>query len=310
MAADRQSRPRQRPARAEFARWLACGLVVSTLLVPTSGAPGVFPRIVISRASYTLRLEQSPGRVRVFPVGLGRSPREEREGPTGTLFTGTDPEDREFYDPARREPAYLGGLPFLRLDGVTRRQAGRIVRPYGIHGPVTPTLIWGPVSAGCVRMRPSELRELFRLARRRPRIPVVFTDAPDAEAERRLAAAGNSTDCPESGIGVRRMGRLGPGAAHHDRSCGGVDHWYAITLQSGDLVSAELDHDGSLRLELYGLRAISTLANGTRRVLHRVPRLARYRGERYLRVVAPASPGSHPRGAVPYSLRVAVLGAP
>jgi hypothetical protein len=272
--------------------------------------------VIISLGGATLRLEPGArGRRRVFPVAVGRLTPTGQAGPLGTFRTGPDPRDREYYLPSRRLPAFHRGLPFLRLDlqragDATGGRPARPSRPYGIHGPVTPTLIWGQVSRGCVRMRPRDLRLLYRTAVRHPAMRVTFVrgqDRVDGRAVRPDPVGPQQARCPEASTGVRRLGRLAVGRAVHDRVCGGVDHWYALSMAGGTALSAGLSHGGALSLELYGIKAISAIAAGRHGLQHRIPQARHNRGDRYLRVVAP---GPRRGGArfFPYTLTVSISG--
>ncbi len=220
-------------------RWpaLACALLGAA--GPGHARPG--PRALVSLADATLRLDAGPGAPpRAFPVTVGVQLDGQETSPVGTVRTGPDPRDPTYYVAARFDPLYHVGLPFLRLDrsaeasGGAGRGAGARVQPYSIHGPVTPTLIWGRASRGCVRMRPVDLRLLYAFALRHPAMPITFTRGPDPEARRLLrraagpAAAGagprGAPACDEAGLGVRPLRRQPGGRPVHARNCGGVDH--------------------------------------------------------------------------------------
>jgi hypothetical protein len=273
-------------------------VALTALLVPLAAAAR--PHAVISLERSTLRLERGPslGR-RVFPVGVGRWSRKGPRSPVGTWLTGPDPGDRAYYLPARWLPAFHRGHPFLRLE-VKGRERRRQAHPFGIHGPVTPSLIWGRVSGGCIRMRAADAKELYRFAARHPRMPVRIIRGPDLVAGvpvRPDPVRPDVPGCPEAAVGARRLRQLQLGGSIHDRTCGGVDHWYALELQGGDVIAVSLTHGGALRAELYGIRAISTVARGVRGFTFRVPLAPRNRGNRYLRVVATSK-------VVPYTLQV------
>jgi hypothetical protein len=276
-------------------RWLAALVALSLSLgARASAAPG----IVISLGSATLRIVEEGRRDQVFPVGIGRDAPDAR-GATTVMYTGPDPADRTFYLPARSEPAFHRGLPYLRLERRTGQVAGAPAHPFAIHGPVTPTLIWGTVSAGCVRMRPRDLRRVYRFAVSHPGLKVSFVPGPDARGALDVRATGG---CPEAALGVRRLRPAHQASTQHDRICGGVDHWYSVELRGGDTISVRLEHSGALGAELYGMRAISTVATGRYGFEHRVPDAHHFRGARYLRVSA--APGT--RATIPYTLAVTV----
>jgi hypothetical protein len=82
-----------------------------------------------------------------------------------------------------------------------------------------------------------------------------------------------------------------------------VDHWYALELTGGDLVSVRLIQDGRLRVELFGIRAISAILGSNSGFEYKVPKVSNNRGDRYIRVVAPNR--GHAAGkTIPYVLRV------
>ena len=273
--------------------------------------PAVFPRVVVSLTGCTLRLETGKGQNRVFPVGVGRLTDRGQEGPLGTLHTGPDPRDRDLYLPRRRLPAFHGGLPYLRLDRRKSSGAGKMFRPFGIHGPVSPTLIWGRVSRGCIRLRPADIRLLYGVAVKHPSMPVTFIRQLDRVGGRPVSpdpVRPPLPGCPEAAAGARKLRRLATGAQIHDRVCGGVDHWYSIPLQGGDVTSVRLRHGGGLRVELYGIRAISAIASGRRGFVHRIPLAHRNRGDRFVRVVA-SSGARKRRRFLPYTLSVTMSGS-
>jgi hypothetical protein len=256
----------------------------------TLGAADVRPpQVIVSLQGATLRLITAVGhRGHVFPVGVGRDTPLGRS-PVGTFFSGPNPRDRDFYLPSRGEPAFHRNLPFLRLDRARQQASGAVEHPYGVHGPITPTLIWGTVSAGCVRMRPDDLRRLYAFAVRHPRLPFTFIRELDRHGGRAVAVdpVGRRVPaCPEEVAGARPLRRLAIGRDLHDRVCGGVDHWYALELGGGDRLAVRVQHGGLLRVELYGIRAISTVAAGQFGLDHDVPLARDNRGDRYLRIVA------------------------
>ena len=237
----------------------------------------------------------------IVPVGIGRVRQGRYGGPEGTWYLGPDPADRNFFSPHRSLPAYHRGAAYLRLLRVPlARRAGpasyrqALLQPLAIHGPVTPSLIWGDVSAGCIRLRPKDLRSVYAFALRHPSAPVYFHRQPQPLDR---GKGDSPAFCSERGPGIRRLQRLPLGHPHHDRSCG-VDHWYSISIQGGDRIAISLRHRGSLRVELFGIRAISAIAGGTHGFAHRLPFARNSQGPRYLRVT-----GDFIRsGLVPYTL--------
>jgi hypothetical protein len=235
------------------------------------------PTIEISTSSHVMRVK-SGAVERRFPVGLGRVLRSRSFEPQRTVwYTGPTASDRAFYISSRRKPAFYGGLPYLRLSPVRllagqrdlgyRRAANS---RYAIHGPVTPSLIWGAVSAGCVRMRAADLHWLYRLLVTHPSVRVAFT--------RRAITPAKGGTLPRR-LGVLRIGRSVSGRISKRR-----DHWFAVWLKGGDLLEAQLDHDGSLGIELYGIRGISSVARGQRGLRFRLPVRVKNSGYRFLRI--------------------------
>ncbi len=282
---------------------------VALALVPASLGADRGPRVVVSIEGATLRLERGArkGRV-VFPVSVGRLEGGEESTPLGTLYTGPDPGDTNLYIAKRTEPAFHRGLPALRLNLRRPSPPGVKHYPFGLHGPVTPTLIWGRASRGCVRMAAAHIRALYRFAARHPSMPVTVIrgmDRVDGAAVKPDRRPARVASCPEAAVGARRLRRITVGAKARDRICGGVDHWYALELQGGDKVRLELQHGSKLRAELYGIRAISTVARGRSGFSYRVPLARNNRGDRFVRVVAPRSQ----KRAAPYMLKVILGGA-
>ena len=277
--------------------------------IPGSAGGAPRPHMVISLQNATLRLERGKeGSRQVFPVSVGRLSAGKETTPLGTIHTGPNPRDRELYIPSRKLPAFHRGLPNLRLDLRGEKKVQRRPSfPFGLHGPVTPTLIWGRASRGCVRMSARGIRALYKFAAKHPAMPVTIIPGPDQLPGGGVASpdtvAPGSEDCPEASVGARRLTRLKAGK-HQDRSCGGVDHWYALELSGGDRLELKLAHGGGLSLELYGIRGISAVARGKRGISYKVPLARNNRGDRFVRVVA-RNKGA---GVVPYSLEVSVGG--
>ncbi len=147
--------------------------------------PLVDPKIIISLDGLTLRLVDQAGDYdRVFPIGPGainsagvsKTPLS-TGAPDGVFYTRTD--KPQVVDNPQVERAlwawnfscrfwghglpYFGGLPFIRLEGTSRAV-------YGIHGPIDQftlpsggLLRRGYVSAGCLRMDPDDLVEVYAL---------------------------------------------------------------------------------------------------------------------------------------------------
>lgn len=279
-------------------------MIAAVITCPSLPA-GAAPELVISLQQATLRLEPGNGQPRrVFPVGVGRQLPDGQASPAGAWTTGPDPRDRDDYIPLRHRPWFYRGLPFIRLEIPRREAAGdRARRPFGIHGPVTPTLIWGTVTAGCIRMRPADIFELYSFAVQHPRLRVRILRGPDRVAGAVVIPSprGRRREaCPEAALGVRRVRHVRIRRPVTDRVCGGVDHWYALQLTAGNVIRVRLHHPGPLRVELYGIRAISTVTTGRRGFTYKVPLVRNNRGDRYLRVTSTARADE----VVPYTLAV------
>jgi len=86
---------------------------------------------------------------------------------------------------ARRSyPSYFGGFPFIRYDCPNENGD----HTYGMHGPITRTLIRGYVSHGCTRMEGSDAQRIFELIHLHPSTPVTIQREPEIDA------AGNVVD--------------------------------------------------------------------------------------------------------------------
>lgn len=309
-------RARELIRRVSNGAWLdrvvATSLGAALLLAPDTPAGAAGPVAIVSLEGCTMRVETGRGR-RVFPVAVGRLLPDGSEPIKGRFYTGPDPADERFYTVARRAPAYLGGLPFLRLDRRSGGEAGSAAAEprFGIHGPVTPTLIWGRVSAGCIRMRPQDLQWVFSFARSHPGLEIRILEHLDRVGEQPVAPDRGSPhrpDCPEAGLGLRRLRRAELGEHLHDRVCGGVDHWWVFELKGGETLRARIQQAGFLRMELYGIRGISTVAAGRFGFDHTVPPADANRGDRYLRVTP--GPGARPGAVFPYTMQLVVEGKP
>ncbi len=119
----------------------------------------VAPEIIVSLSKQTVHLfDRQTGFSRVYPTGVGKLGSSGYSiTPTGHYLTSPDTNDGWYYVPARWEPSYFEGLPFLRLN--IRNAAG--ANTYGLHGPITHPLRRGYVSHGCMRMEKPDIVELF-----------------------------------------------------------------------------------------------------------------------------------------------------
>ena len=146
----------------------------------------VDPEIIVSLDQLTVHLfDRHTGFSEVYPTGVGVLNSNNRSvTPTGHFATGPDSTDAWWYIARRVAPAHFGGWPFLRL--TTENSRG--YNTYGLHGPITSTLIRGYVSHGCMRMNGADIVRLFYLVRYHPDTPVTI----QRESER--DAAGNVVD--------------------------------------------------------------------------------------------------------------------
>ncbi|MBW2732678.1 MAG: L,D-transpeptidase [Deltaproteobacteria bacterium] len=273
--------------------WLHLFILVVILVGSSPLGARTRPWVRVSLTSHTVRIHSGDRPDALFPAAVGRLRGGRHLGPQGRWFSGPDARDPAFFIASRREPSFYEGLPQLRLTPVALR--GRedpgyrraAQRPFFIHSKVTPSLIWGAVTAGCVRVQTRALKQIYALARRSPSLLVFFSEEPDP--------------LRPAGTGVQPLRVLKYGRWTHGRLHGGVDHWFALDLQRGDVLSLTLGpSDGVVVMELYGIRAISPVARGELSLRYRVPLAASNRGFRYLRLVAP-------RGGASYALRAQTL---
>lgn len=130
----------------------------------------VNPEIIVSLdALNILLMDRATGYSRVYPTGVGKLGSSGYSyTPVGHFATGPDTNDNWWYMASRYYPSYYDGLPFLRLTTLNSRG----LATYGMHGPVTSSLIRGYVSSGCMRMAPEDIIELFWAVRNHPSTPV------------------------------------------------------------------------------------------------------------------------------------------
>lgn len=243
---------------------------------PLAAAPKpADPSAIISLTSATMRLADGTGRTFIFPVAVGRP----GSTPTGTFRTGTDPRNGADYVDARRDPPVYGGQPFVRLSIGKGIVDGTARRPYGIHGPITPSLIWGAATAGCIRMRPADLKIFYRIAKRHPGMAITLTK----EADRPAIAAINKNERLGKCAGLRPL-HPEPRGVVQGKLCTGAEQWFSLSLQAEQVLTLELNGDSRLRLELYGIRALTAVAGPVRNLSYRVPKAPKNRGARYIRV--------------------------
>lgn len=154
--------------------------------VPTDLPDLIDPEIIVSLDGLTLHLfDRETGFSEVFPVGVGVLNSDNVSvTPTGHFATHEDTSNSWYYIARRYTPSYFGGFPFVRLNAENSRGQ----HTYGLHGPITETLIRGYVSHGCVRIEGEDIVRIFYLIRNHPSTPVTI------QREVELDAAGNAVD--------------------------------------------------------------------------------------------------------------------
>lgn len=156
-------------------------------------------KIVVSLKGLTMHVTCEKEKFdRVYPIGVGV------KGSSGKSITPTcvkkgvkafrthySSANREFYMPKRWSPSHFGGFPFIRLN--IRNSEGAYT--YGMHGPITQHVNgeWylqrGYVSHGCMRMRVSDVKELYPLTVKYPAACLIIQQ--DYEYDQN----GNRVDC-------------------------------------------------------------------------------------------------------------------
>ncbi len=114
-------------------------------------------------------IAEDQGVFKIFPLGVGGFD-EGVKRPGGTqLLTRTYPDavvNPKNMAASVTTPSYFMGRPFITISTATGARTG-----YGFHYSITPTLLRGFVSHGCMRMVDKDLYELFELLRS-VRLPV------------------------------------------------------------------------------------------------------------------------------------------
>jgi lipoprotein-anchoring transpeptidase ErfK/SrfK len=150
----------------------------------------VAPEIIVSLDGLTVHLfDRVTGFQAVYPAGVGVKNSAGRSvTPTGHFATSPNTGDTWFYIARRWVPDYFAGFPFLRIDAVNKDGANT----YGLHGPITETLIRGYVSHGCVRMASQDIIELFWMVRKHPSTPVTIQTEVERDAAGEVVDVGTS----------------------------------------------------------------------------------------------------------------------
>lgn len=179
-----------------------------TYQVPTNLPTLAAPEVILSLDQLTLHLfDRATGFSAVYPIGVGiKNSHGESITPTGHFESGDDPGDGWWYVPRRWVPAYYGGLPFLRL--TTLNSKGYAT--YGIHGPITATLVRGYVSHGCIRMEKDDIVELFYLVRDHASTPITIQKEVERDASGAEIDVGSTVALWELGETIAYGQSVGP----------------------------------------------------------------------------------------------------
>jgi hypothetical protein len=149
--------------------------------IPTDLPELVAPEVIVSLDGLSIHLfDRNTGFSEVYPTGVGeKDSHGESYTPAGHFKTGPDNTDTWWYVARRTNPAYFGGLPFLRLT-IENSQGSNT---YAFHGPITATLQRGFVSHGCMRMRANDIIRLFYIAKAHPDMPVSIQTEVEHDAD-------------------------------------------------------------------------------------------------------------------------------
>jgi len=156
--------------------------------VPTDLPVLIAPEVIVSLDGLTVHLfDRATGFQAVYPAGVGtKDSRGISITPTGHYRTSANISDTWWFVARRTLPDYFGGFPFLRIDAKNSDGANT----YGLHGPITDTLIRGYVSHGCVRMRSDDIIRLFWMTKKFPQMPVTIQKEVEKDAAGRRVDVG------------------------------------------------------------------------------------------------------------------------
>ena len=157
--------------------------------IPTNLPTLVAPEIIVSLDGLTVHLfDRETGFSEIYPTGVGmKDSRGKSITPTGHFATALDITDSWYYVARRTNPEYFGGFPFLRLTGARNSDGAET---YGLHGPITETLVRGYVSHGCARMRSQDIIRLFWLVKTHPTTPVTIQREVERDPSGKLVDVG------------------------------------------------------------------------------------------------------------------------
>ncbi|MBW2736061.1 MAG: L,D-transpeptidase, partial [Deltaproteobacteria bacterium] len=166
------------------------------------------PEVIVSLRGLTVHLfDRATGYSRVYPAGVGvKNSVGESITPSGHFASGDDPNQGWWYVPRRWVPEYFGGLPFLRITA----QNSRGYNTYGLHGPITSTLIRGYVSHGCIRMAKDDIVELFYLVRDHPSTPITLQKEVERDAMGAAVDVGSTLTLWKPGVAIQYGESVGP----------------------------------------------------------------------------------------------------
>lgn len=176
--------------------------------VPTDLPVLEAPEVILSLDALTVHLfDRTTDFSRVYPAGVGvKDSRGESITPTGHFATGDDPSHGWWYVPRRWTPEYFGGFPFLRI--TAKNSKGYAT--YGLHGPITQTLIRGYVSHGCVRMAKNDIVEFFYLLRDHASTPITFQKEVERDASGAEVDVGSQVTLWKPGAPIQYGESVGP----------------------------------------------------------------------------------------------------
>lgn len=143
-------------------------------------------KIIVSLKGLTMHVRcEKENFDKVYPVGVGVKDSHGRSfTPTcqsrnvAAFRTHFNAKNKEFFMEHRYSPSHFGGFPFIRLNILNSDQD----YTYGMHGPITQKTngAWylqrGFVSHGCMRMRPEDAIELYKLSVANPAASLVIQE--------------------------------------------------------------------------------------------------------------------------------------
>ena len=161
----------------------------------------VAPEIIVSLDGLTVHLfDRETGFNAVYPAGVGmKDSRGRSVTPHGHFKTSSNIADTWWYVARRTNPEYFAGFPFLRV--TARNSKGQ--NTYGLHGPITETLIRGYVSHGCVRMESQNIIDLFWMVRDHANTPVTIQTEVELDAAGRRVDVGMTPELYARGAAIK-----------------------------------------------------------------------------------------------------------